>query len=204
MFVNGSRRNERSLQRTFHRCFLPSFSSFGRGVSEEKIKMWKVNGRQMTNGKWWQKLTLLLTRRNKNRWLLFLLSWILLASLITLNSTNNLLSNYITWNHNIYMGPQVKCSRNCLPFRSTCVAFLGTVFFFLSFLLLAIAHVLSVLFDEYGIWLFMSFVSTNFSYTSYRGRRDCDHMVVGFTTICAISVLSLKLWVRTQFMANIY
>jgi hypothetical protein len=39
MFVNGSRRNERSLQRTFHRCFLPSFSSFGRGVSEEKIKM---------------------------------------------------------------------------------------------------------------------------------------------------------------------
>ena len=39
MFVNGSGRNEHSLQRTFHRCFLPSFSSFGRGVSEEKIKM---------------------------------------------------------------------------------------------------------------------------------------------------------------------
>ena len=97
MFVNGSGRNEQSLQRTFHRCFLPSFGSFrqavsekisknrpirnknclwrpcllmGRdkisnlykepsidasyqvsvhlaeGVSEEKIKMWKVNGRQ--------------------------------------------------------------------------------------------------------------------------------------------------------------
>jgi hypothetical protein len=29
------------------RCFLPSFSSFGWGVSEEKIKMWKVNGRQV-------------------------------------------------------------------------------------------------------------------------------------------------------------
>jgi hypothetical protein len=29
-----------------NRCFLPSFSSFGWGVSEEKIKMWKVNGRQ--------------------------------------------------------------------------------------------------------------------------------------------------------------
>ena len=29
MFVNGSGRNEQSLQRTFHRCFLPSFSSFG-------------------------------------------------------------------------------------------------------------------------------------------------------------------------------
>ena len=46
MFVNGSWQNEPSLERTFHRCFLPSFTSFGWGVSEEKIKMWKVNGRQ--------------------------------------------------------------------------------------------------------------------------------------------------------------
>ena len=38
MFVNGSGRNEQSLQRTFHRCFLPSFGSFGQAVSEEKIK----------------------------------------------------------------------------------------------------------------------------------------------------------------------
>ena len=45
MFVNEW--NEQSLQRTFDRCFLPSFSSFGWGVSEEKIKMWKVNGRQV-------------------------------------------------------------------------------------------------------------------------------------------------------------
>ena len=37
MFVNGSGRNEQSLQRTFHRCFLPSFSSFCQVVSEEKI-----------------------------------------------------------------------------------------------------------------------------------------------------------------------
>jgi hypothetical protein len=37
-----------SLERTFHRCFLPSFTSFGWGVPEEKIKMWKVNGRQKT------------------------------------------------------------------------------------------------------------------------------------------------------------
>jgi hypothetical protein len=37
MFVNGSRRNELSLQRTFHRCFLLSFDSFGQEVSEEKI-----------------------------------------------------------------------------------------------------------------------------------------------------------------------
>ena len=49
MFVNGSGQNER----TFHRCFLPSFTSFSWGVSE-KIKMWKVNGRQ-TDAKWWQK-----------------------------------------------------------------------------------------------------------------------------------------------------
>jgi hypothetical protein len=33
--------------RTFHRCFLPSFSSFGLGDSEEKIKIWKVNRRRM-------------------------------------------------------------------------------------------------------------------------------------------------------------
>ena len=47
MFVNGSGQNEQSLlEKTFHRCFLPSFTSFGWGVSEEKIKMWKVNGRQ--------------------------------------------------------------------------------------------------------------------------------------------------------------
>jgi hypothetical protein len=29
MFVNGLKRNEQSLERTFHRCFLPSFSSCG-------------------------------------------------------------------------------------------------------------------------------------------------------------------------------
>ena len=37
MFVNGSGRNEHSLQRTFHRCYLSSFGSFGLVVSEEKI-----------------------------------------------------------------------------------------------------------------------------------------------------------------------
>ena len=37
MFVNGLGQNEQSLQRTFHRCFLPSFGSFGHVVSEEKI-----------------------------------------------------------------------------------------------------------------------------------------------------------------------
>ena len=39
MFVDGSGQNEQSLERTFHRCFLPNFTSFGRAVSEEKIKM---------------------------------------------------------------------------------------------------------------------------------------------------------------------
>jgi hypothetical protein len=38
MFVDGSGKNEQSLERTFHRCFLPSFTSFGREVSE-KIEM---------------------------------------------------------------------------------------------------------------------------------------------------------------------
>ena len=37
MFVNISELNEHSLQRTFQRCFLPSFDSFGQAVSEEKI-----------------------------------------------------------------------------------------------------------------------------------------------------------------------
>ena len=37
MFVNGSERNEQSLQRTFHRFFLPSFGSFSKAVSEERI-----------------------------------------------------------------------------------------------------------------------------------------------------------------------
>jgi hypothetical protein len=29
MFVNGSGQNEQSSERTFYRCFLPSFTSFG-------------------------------------------------------------------------------------------------------------------------------------------------------------------------------
>ena len=37
MFVNGSGQNEQPLQRTFHRCFIQSFGSFGQAVSEEKI-----------------------------------------------------------------------------------------------------------------------------------------------------------------------
>ena len=49
MFANGSEQNEQSLETTFHICFLQSFTSFGWGVSEEKIKMWKINGRQTTD-----------------------------------------------------------------------------------------------------------------------------------------------------------
>ena len=37
MFDNGSGQNEQSLQRTCHRCFLPSFGSFVQVVSEKKI-----------------------------------------------------------------------------------------------------------------------------------------------------------------------
>jgi hypothetical protein len=36
MFVNGSGQNDQSSWRTFHRCFLPCFGSFGKTVSEEK------------------------------------------------------------------------------------------------------------------------------------------------------------------------
>ena len=46
MFVNGSGRNEQSLQRTFHRCFLPSFGSFGQAVSEEKKLKKSANQKQ--------------------------------------------------------------------------------------------------------------------------------------------------------------
>ena len=46
MFVNGSGRNEQSLQRTFHRCFLPSFISFGQAVSEEKLFQKSTNKKQ--------------------------------------------------------------------------------------------------------------------------------------------------------------
>ena len=38
MFVNGSGRNEHSLQRTAQRCFIPSFGSFGQAVSEKILK----------------------------------------------------------------------------------------------------------------------------------------------------------------------
>ena len=37
MCVNGSGRNEQTLQTTFHRCFLLSFRSFAQALSEEKI-----------------------------------------------------------------------------------------------------------------------------------------------------------------------
>ena len=37
MFVYASKRNKQSLQRPFHRCFLSSYGSFGKVVSEEKI-----------------------------------------------------------------------------------------------------------------------------------------------------------------------
>ena len=46
MCVDGSGQNEHPLERIFHICFLASFTAFDWGVSEEKIKMWKVNGRR--------------------------------------------------------------------------------------------------------------------------------------------------------------
>ena len=46
MFVNGSGRNEQPLQKTFHRCFLPSFGSFVQAVSNEKIFQKLTNQKQ--------------------------------------------------------------------------------------------------------------------------------------------------------------
>jgi hypothetical protein len=46
MFVNGSGRNEQSVQMTFHRCFLPRFGSFGQSVSEEKKNKKSANQKQ--------------------------------------------------------------------------------------------------------------------------------------------------------------
>jgi hypothetical protein len=51
MFANRLGRNEQTSQRTFHRCFLPSFGSFGQVVSEEKIcKNWSIRNK---NCLWW-------------------------------------------------------------------------------------------------------------------------------------------------------
>jgi hypothetical protein len=50
MFVNGSGQNEQFLERTFHRCFLPSFTSFGeRQFHRRRLKCEKLtdDGRQV-------------------------------------------------------------------------------------------------------------------------------------------------------------
>ena len=71
MLFNGSGQNDQSLERTFHRCFQPSFTSFNWGVSEDKIKMWKVNttddGRQvMAKAKKWNCVQSQLTVTDEN------------------------------------------------------------------------------------------------------------------------------------------
>ena len=61
MFVNGSEQNEQSLQRTFHRCFLPNFRSFGKAVSEEKIFQKSTNQKQE-----WPVATMFVNRSGQN------------------------------------------------------------------------------------------------------------------------------------------
>ena len=75
--------------------FLPNFSSYGWGVSEEKIEMWKVNGRQMTDAKWWQKLTLPLARWAKNG----CSSWTCFYSNKVIQITCGILCMYHTYMH---------------------------------------------------------------------------------------------------------
>ena len=51
MLVKGSERNEQSQQRTIHRCFLPSFSTFGQTISEGKnLKNQQIRNK---NCLWW-------------------------------------------------------------------------------------------------------------------------------------------------------
>ena len=46
MFVHEQSQNAQSIQRTFHRCFLPSFGSFGKAVSQENIFQNSTNQKQ--------------------------------------------------------------------------------------------------------------------------------------------------------------
>ena len=50
MFVNESGRNEQSLQRIAHRCFLPSFGSFSQTVSEKNLKNQPIRNKSCL---WW-------------------------------------------------------------------------------------------------------------------------------------------------------
>ena len=50
MFVNGSGQNEPSLQRTFHKCFLPSLGSCGQAVSEKIFKNRPIRNNNCLSG----------------------------------------------------------------------------------------------------------------------------------------------------------
>ena len=50
MFIAGSGQNEQSSQRTFNRCFLPSFGSFGQAVSEKIFRNRPIRNK---NCLWW-------------------------------------------------------------------------------------------------------------------------------------------------------
>ena len=50
MFVNGSGQNAQSLQRIFHRFFLPRFGSFDQAVSEKILKYQPIRN---MNFLWW-------------------------------------------------------------------------------------------------------------------------------------------------------
>ena len=55
MFVDGSKRNDVTKQRTSHRCFLSNISSFNQSVSEEKIFIFQPIRNK--NRPWWPYLS---------------------------------------------------------------------------------------------------------------------------------------------------
>ena len=61
MFVNGSGQNKQSLQRTFHRCFLPSFGSFGHVVLEKNFRNIPIRNKNRL----WRPCLLMELKRNE-------------------------------------------------------------------------------------------------------------------------------------------
>ena len=96
MFINRSRQNEHSLERTFHTCFLPSFSSFGWEFQRRRLKSEKLTDDGC------QKLTLSLARwANKRSHLQLSKSWIQMSTnMSSFWQSTKIDTNETKWNDN--------------------------------------------------------------------------------------------------------